>query len=460
MAIDGLIVLDSANARPIVQTSFRSFPPAYPLLHINAYSSAVAKAVRPEDVDPVLLVTLPDEPTACCHLQHRSLTFLCPISGDLDPLYAFTFIRTFLNILIEYFGEVTAPVLRDNFDIVHQLLEETLDAGGHPLTTAPNALRDIVLPPSLISKILSVTGVTGPSGPSTNNLSAFSSPIPWRKAGLRYNHNDIYFDIVETLDAVVNKNGTIITSSVLGKVDVNCKLSGTPDLLLTLTNSHTISEPSFHPCVRLNRFAQSKALSFVPPDGRFTLMEYRFDPSASKPGAAPALTAAAAAQLQVQVPFTLRASLSITDHGGAFELSFTPRAGALEDVAVELYLGSGATGATCTCRKWWQRVDVRARAAHAALVPRALRLRNPRCHPFRLRAGYGARRCGARSRAGMRTRAPRARRRYRSRCLQGALLSALKIDQLKLSGETYKPYKGVRGRALGRVEWRVEWKGG
>src|SRR6266702_5786352 len=108
---------------------------------------------------------------------------------------------------------------------------------------------------------------------------------------------------------------------------------GSPDLLLTLTNSHTISEPSFRPCVRfvpliyhlppaptnerslphrLNRFDQSKTFSFVAPDWRFTLMEYRFDPSASKPGAAPALTAAAAAQLQVQVPFTLRASLSIT----------------------------------------------------------------------------------------------------------------------------------------------------
>src|ERR1700761_8936476 len=199
MAIDGLIVLDSTNARPILQSSFRSFPPAYPLLHINAYTNALAKALRPEDVDPVLLVTLPDAPTACCHVQHRSLTFLCPISGDreccvlyvlydeltirtrtshqVDPLYAFTFIRTFLDILMDYFGEVTAPVLRDNFDIVHQLLEETLDASGHPLTTAPNALRDIVLPPSLINKILSVTGVTGPSGPTTSNLSAFSSPI-------------------------------------------------------------------------------------------------------------------------------------------------------------------------------------------------------------------------------------------------------------------------------------------
>ncbi|KAH9165427.1 clathrin adaptor mu subunit [Lactarius sanguifluus] len=459
MAIDGLIILDSANARPIVQTSFRSFPPAYPLLHINAYSTAVAKAVRPEDVDPVLLVTLPDEPTACCHLQHRSLTFLCPISGDLDPLYAFTFIRTFLNILIEYFGEVTAPVLRDNFDIVHQLLEETLDAGGHPLTTAPNALRDIVLPPSLISKILSVTGVTGPSGPSTNNLSAFSSPILWRKAGLRYNHNDIYFDIVETLDAVVNKNGTIITSSVLGKVDVNCKLSGTPDLLLTLTNSHTISEPSFHPCVRLNRFAQSKALSFVPPDGRFTLMEYRFDPSASKPGAAPALTAAAAAQLQVQVPFTLRTSLSITDHGGAFELSFTPRAGALEDVAVELYLGSSATGATCSGASGgseWMYVPARrtlrwSLAPSASTIPGAARSASGPGRTATLRGTFAS--------GDVHPRPARAAQ-VSFALPAGALLSALKIDQLKLSGETYKPYKGVRGRALGRIEWRVEWKGG
>ena len=37
----------------------------------------------------------------------------------------------------------------------------------------------------------------------------------------------------------------------------------------------------------------------------------------------------------------------------------------------------------------------------------------------------------------------------------GAQLSALKMDQLNISGEAYKPYKGVRGRALGRGEWRV-----
>lgn len=32
--------------------------------------------------------------------------------------------------------------------------------------------------------------------------------------------------------------------------------------------------------------------------------------------------------------------------------------------------------------------------------------------------------------------------------------SAIKVDQLRVTGESYKPYKGVRGRSTGDVEWR------
>ena len=62
---------------------------------------------------------------------------------------------------------------------------------------------------------------------------------------MRYNNNEIYFDVVEVLDAIVNKyvltrrvplaafsyrqmdrNGTSATSTVWGAVESNCKLSG------------------------------------------------------------------------------------------------------------------------------------------------------------------------------------------------------------------------------------------
>ena len=184
----------------------------------------------------------------------------------VEPLYVFSFLRTFVDILRDYFGQTSAETLKDNFDVVYQvsyngplaiiayssivqLLEETLDASGHPSTTYPNALRDIVLPPSLLQKVLSVAGVAGLANPAASTQ-PFSSPIPWRKTGVRYNNNEIFFDISEELRAIVNKwvpvsathtalseiclihtcissrAGTSVTNHVWGKVISNSKLSG------------------------------------------------------------------------------------------------------------------------------------------------------------------------------------------------------------------------------------------
>jgi AP-3 complex subunit mu len=38
----------------------------------------------------------------------------------VDPLFAFAFLQTFIEILREYFGTVSAATLKDNFDVVYQ----------------------------------------------------------------------------------------------------------------------------------------------------------------------------------------------------------------------------------------------------------------------------------------------------------------------------------------------------
>jgi len=53
-----------------------------------------------------------------------------------------------------------------------------------------------------------------------------------------------------------------------GTIEVNSRLSGMPDISLSLSNSHLIEEYSFHPSVRLSRFAADRVVSFVPADGR------------------------------------------------------------------------------------------------------------------------------------------------------------------------------------------------
>ncbi|KAG6861195.1 hypothetical protein C0995_002822 [Termitomyces sp. Mi166 len=312
MAIDGLIIVDSTG-RPIIQSGFRSTPSSYPLLHIDALNNAIAKS---SDNDPVIYVPQYNtvSAAACCHMKCGDIRILCPVSGDVDPLFAFAFIQAFIDILNEYFGNVSAATLKDNFDVVYQLLEETLDSGGHPLTTSSNALRDIVLPPSLLTKLLSVAGANITSSINSGSglgSGPFSSPIPWRKAGLRYASNEIYFDMIEELKAIVN---------------------------------------------RLKRWSDSKVLSFIPPDGRFVLAEYRYAPSQASGSArfVNTTTPVTASPLNlardhVPLPFTLKPVVELEGNGGNFNLTFNSRLSTrdIENLVVELHLGEGAGGIKC-----------------------------------------------------------------------------------------------------------------
>lgn len=48
-------------------------------------------------------------------------TCLLLITCIVDPLYVFAFLQTFINILQEYLGQISAETLKDNFDVVYQV---------------------------------------------------------------------------------------------------------------------------------------------------------------------------------------------------------------------------------------------------------------------------------------------------------------------------------------------------
>lgn len=48
--------------------------------------------------------------------------------------------------------------------------------------------------------------------------------------------------------------------------------------MLSFVDPAGISNPTFHPCVRYSKWAASRVLSFVPPDGRSTLMTFHVGP--------------------------------------------------------------------------------------------------------------------------------------------------------------------------------------
>jgi AP-3 complex subunit mu len=207
------------------------------------------------------------------NVYRNDIFLLATTTRETSPLLVIEFLHRVYDILFEYFDSVEEATIRDNFSTVYQLLEEMMDY-GYPLTTEPNALKAMIAPPTVMTRLTNAAGMGG-STVSDILPNGTISNMPWRKTGVKYLQNEIYLDIIEEVDAIIDKHGVIISTEVNGIIQGNSRLSGVPDLTLTFIDPELIDDCSFHPCVRYNRFERDKVVSFVPPDGNFELMKYR-----------------------------------------------------------------------------------------------------------------------------------------------------------------------------------------
>lgn len=44
------------------------------------------------------------------------------------------------------------------------------------------------------------------------------SNIPWRRSGVKYTNNEAYFDVIEEVDAIIDKSGATVFAEIQGYV--------------------------------------------------------------------------------------------------------------------------------------------------------------------------------------------------------------------------------------------------
>ena len=275
-------------------------------------------------------------PTILHSLVQDRLLFLSPCSEDIEPLLVLEFLHRIADALEEFLGSpLLASKIENSYDVVAQLLGEMCDVGT-VCNTEPDALRDAVEAPSLMKSLVGGLGFPA-SSPALTPSSSFSlqkpplrqalsntgSAIPWRRANVRHTSNEMYVDIVETLSVIMAPSGRYLSAIANGTIAFTCKVSGVPDLLLTLTSSggkmgigKAFELPVFHPCVRLARWQERPGeLSFVPPDGRFVLAGYEVDLLPSQ-----ALTSGANNASNLQLPASMEIRTSLGSTGSDFEV--------------------------------------------------------------------------------------------------------------------------------------------
>ncbi len=113
----------------------------------------------------------------------------------------------------------------------------------------------------------------------------------WRPKPVHYKKNNIFIDVIETVNVSFSQSGNLLKSDVNAEIHVNCQLSGMPECTFGLNDTLSLTrdmvgtrkkaqkavlfkDMKFHRCVKLNKFNKARAITFIPPDGKFVLMNY------------------------------------------------------------------------------------------------------------------------------------------------------------------------------------------
>ncbi|XP_035753287.1 AP-3 complex subunit mu-1 [Egretta garzetta] len=349
------------------------------------FFEAQEKAIDVENVPPV--ISTPHH--YLISIYRDKIFFVSVIQTEVPPLFVIEFLHRVADTFQDYFGECSETAIKDNVVIVYELLEEMLD-NGFPLATESNILKELIKPPTILRSV--VNSITGSSNVGDTLPTGQLSNIPWRRAGVKYTNNEAYFDVIEEIDAIIDKSGS--------------------------TNPRLLDDVSFHPCIRFKRWESERVLSFIPPDGNFRLISYRVS-----------------SQNLVAIPVYVKHMISFKENSssGRFDVTIGPKQNmgkTVEGVVMTVHMPKAVLNMNLTATQGSYTFDP---------VTKVLTWDVGKITPQKLPNLKGM--VNLQSGAAKPEENPSLNIQFK---IQQLAISGLKVNRLDMYGEKYKPFKGVK----------------
>lgn len=299
--LSSVYLLDS-NAIILIEKQFREKV-------LRSEIDAACMAIRDRS-QPVPSIINRGDTTIVIH-KEGEIWIVGACNGDEFGLIAVSILKHIGELLRQQFKkQVTPDAVKNSYTIIYQMLDLAVDF-GLPFLDEPNTIQQALFRPSV-------------TDPRTSRFT-LDQQHPWRQMGIKRGTNEIYIDIVEDVDVVVNPSGRVTFSHIRGSVDINSLLSGDPVCRLVLSPTAYYEDTTFHRCVEPSAFT-SKVIPFTPPDGMFTLMKYRMT-----------------AQMST-LPLWINSHFQWSKNSVTFEIVLKPEASlpkAIESLEVKMDLPSG-----------------------------------------------------------------------------------------------------------------------
>ena len=211
-------------------------------------------------------------------IRHQNIYIVAVGKRNINVAMTFSFLYKLKDILIDYFNVLEEETVKDNFVLIYELLDEIMDH-GYPQNTDAKLLKEYIKTSSfrLAVKKKITTEVIN------NQVS--------RAPGIKYQVNQAFVDVTERVSSLISHKGEMLRSDIIGVITMKTMLSGMPVLKLGLNEKSyfditgkkasgktiEMDDFKFHNCVDINKFEAERVIEFIPPDGFFTLMNYRLN---------------------------------------------------------------------------------------------------------------------------------------------------------------------------------------
>ena len=129
-----------------------------------------------------------------------------------------------------YFTKISEENIKNNFVLIYELLDEILDF-GYPQNTEVGALKTFITQQGKcffllwkfyllcrLSKIKFLGIKSQTKEEQAQITSQVTGQIGWRREGIKYRRNELFLDVLESVNLLMSPQGQVLSAHVAGKV--------------------------------------------------------------------------------------------------------------------------------------------------------------------------------------------------------------------------------------------------
>ncbi|KAJ2783968.1 AP-1 adaptor complex mu subunit Apm1, partial [Coemansia linderi] len=211
-----IFILD-LKGKPLIARDYRGDIP------LSAIERFMPLLEEREDEEGTSLPVMTENGVTYLHLREKDVYLVALTRKNTNAMTLLQFLHHLSKVFTEYFKTLEEESIRDNFVIIYELLDEMMDYGV-PQITEPKILQEYI---TQESHMLEVT----PRPPM-----AVTNAVSWRSEGISYRKNEVFLDVVESINMLVNPTGNVLSSEIQGAIKMKVYLSGMPELRLGLND--------------------------------------------------------------------------------------------------------------------------------------------------------------------------------------------------------------------------------